>query len=217
LRKKLRDLHVLSNTTTSRLDNTYYSVLEKVSTLQHSVAALKELAIATKQVGIEFNQEAGGIINEATTQIKGFDSFNLQKEQIEALESRLKAGQDQVQKLVDRVKAVKTRAEDWSRIEGLWQEKTRRRIRWFWGFAATVLLILLGIVIFQYTPARTLGSGVSKGLPADANETGHEFHKSLLNETLNLKRKTRSELEGMRKEVDNEPKENPRLKVFDEL
>ena len=54
----MAELDSFSTTTTRRLDDTYYSVLEKLGTLQSTIAALKELAGLSAQMNDTFNIEA---------------------------------------------------------------------------------------------------------------------------------------------------------------
>lgn len=218
LRKSLQELRILSNNTTSRLDNTYYSVLEKFSALQSTVAALQELSLVARRLNDDFNEESQTITKEVQDQIDAFQGFEAQQRKIETLQSRIQIGTDKVDKLAARVEVVRKRAEGWATVEEQWQEKTRRRIRLFWAISATTLLVLLGLLIFQYTPARTLGPGVLKGFdPPDVGDVVSKLEADVFNDSFTLKRQASHVLDELRRVPDAPLEDDPRLKAFDEL
>lgn len=218
LRKSLNDLHALSNTTTNRLDNTYYSVLEKLSILQASIASLKELSLMARQLNEDFDNDSQTITREFQEQLKGFEGFQAQHNTIEDLQSRIQAGRDKVNRLRGRVEVVRKRAERWSKVEEQWQEKTRKRIRLLWSLSVMALVVLVSFLIFQYTPARNQGPGVMKGLdvPSIAARLS-DFEQNLLDESLAISRQASEVLEELRKAPDAPSEEDSQLKAFDEL
>jgi hypothetical protein len=74
-------------------------------------------------------------------------------------------------------------------------------------------VIFIALILFRYTPARTPANGYTKGMNTSAVP---DFEK-LENETLRLKNHTAKILEGLRADEDERLKEDPRLKLFDEL
>jgi Sec-independent protein translocase protein TatA len=211
LRKSLQDLRALSNTTTSRLDNTYYTVLETFSTLQSSITSLKELSLLASQLDNDFNNESESITKEIQEQLDGFEGFDAQQKNIETMQYRIQSGREKVKKLADRVEVVRKKEEAWAKVEGQWQKKTRKRIRLFWSLSAICLVVLLGILIFQYTPGRTpeAGPDVAAGISG--------LQRDLLNESLTLKRQASSVIDEIRKVPDAASEDEPRLRAFDEL
>ncbi|KFZ08761.1 hypothetical protein V502_09173 [Pseudogymnoascus sp. VKM F-4520 (FW-2644)] len=217
-RKSLHDLRILSNTTTSRLDNTYYSVLEKLSVLQASIASLKELSLIARQLNEDFDEDSQAVAKEIEDQIKAFGDFQAPQTKIEALQARIKTGREKVNQLGARVEVIRKRAEGWAKVEEQWQEKTRKRIKLFWALSAITLVVLVGLLILQYTPARSPGPGIIEGLNANDIRTGMlDLERGLVNESLTIETQVSDVLEGLRKTPDDSLEDSPRLKVFDEL
>lgn len=211
-------MNTLSHNTTSRLDNTYYNVLEKLSVLHNTIASLKELAILTKQLNDDFIKESSEVAKDIETQLDGFDDFLPQERKIEDLEHRVEIGRERTHVLGDRVGLVKQKIERWERVESEWQQRTRKRLKFLWAITATALLLLVGLVAFQYTPARTHGPGTLRGF----NVSNITFNITQLedifgNETQNLKRSVTDALEKLRRVPDEELEDDPRLRAFDEL
>jgi len=218
LRKSLQDLRALSNATTSRLDNTYYTVLETFSTLQSSIASLKELSLLASQLDNDFNNESESIIKDIQEQVDGFEGFDAQQKNIEIMQYRIQSGREKVKKLADRVEVVRKKEEVWAKVEGQWQKKTRKRIKLFWALSAICLVVLLGLLIFQYTPGRTQEAGLMKGLSVPDVAAGISgLQRDLLNESLTLKRQASKVLDELRKVPDAPSEDAPRLRAFDEL
>jgi len=209
-------LNTLANNTTRRLDNTYYSVLEKLSTLQNTISSLKELANMTRKLNEDFKTESEEVVIDINTQLSTFEGFDDQQKRIEALAERVQAGRERIKTLGSRVDIVKKRVSCWEQAETEWKEKTRKRLRIMWSVIFISAFIIIGMVMYQYTPAKTHGPSTLKGL----NRTGllgkMPDMDALENETWTLKRKTEDALEGLR----NKPErleEDPRLRIFDEL
>lgn len=140
--------------TTGRLDDTYYSVLEKLGMLQRTIVALKELARMSQLTGRQFERESDEIASEMTSQINSFGGFEEQEHRIQALTARIHGGRDKVKALSERVDLVRERIEAWERADREWQERTRRRLRAIW-VVTSVLVILLVILLgaAQYNSA----------------------------------------------------------------
>lgn len=214
-------LNTLSNNTTRRLDNTYYTVLEKLSTLQNTIASMKEIATATRTLDTDFKTESEEVVRDITTQLEGFGGFEEQQERIESLQERVRKGRERIKVLGGRVEGVKKRVESWEMAEGEWQEKTRKRLRILWILMSVCAAAIFALVVFQYTPARTHGPGVLKGFNASSLLGEIPDMEKLKNETWNLKRSTEDALQSLRhkhKEEEEEKLEpDPRLRLFDEL
>jgi hypothetical protein len=213
------NLNALSNNTTRRLDNTYYSVLEKLSILQSTISSLKELANMTRALKTDFKAESKAVVSDVTAQLDTFSGFSEQEKRIGELQERIKKGREKIKVLAGRVDVVKERVEGWERAEGAWQDKTRRRLRIMWILMTIVAAMLLALVVFQYTPARTHGPGVIKGWDASELASRIPDWEKIRNESGTLKREVGERLEGLRnRENEGEPlEEDPRLRVFDEL
>jgi hypothetical protein len=214
------ELNTLSNNTTRRLDNTYYSVLEKLSLLNNTIASLKELATLTRELNDEFTNESHQVVEEIETQLHGFDNFQVQEQKIVELEQRIEAGRQKTQFLGHRVEAVKDRIERWEKIEGEWQQRTRKTLKILWAVTAFIFVLIVGLVAFQYTPSRTQGPGVLRGFNMSnftVNISDIEHKLGLVDETLRLKRSGNDGLDKLRQTPEEEIEDDPRLKAFDEL
>ncbi|KAH8910831.1 hypothetical protein BR93DRAFT_923543 [Coniochaeta sp. PMI_546] len=213
LKKSLADLNTFSNATTQRLDDTYYSVLEKLGMLQHTIVALKELAGMSQETSKQFEKESNDIVTEITSQINSFGGFGEQERRIQALTARIHGGRDKVKTLSERVDVVRERIETWERADREWQERTRRRLKAIWVVTSVLLaLLLILLVAAQYIPANaevasrlTNVTGiVGEGLTGKDSGSGLETDlRSVLGTSLN-----RTTQPGA---IDE------RLRVFDEL
>lgn len=127
LRSSLNTLSALANNVMRQLDNSYYSLLEKIGTLRATIGLLQELSIASRQTNDDFNIEVVGLEQDIRRQIDAFGAFESQQSRIEELESRIKSGQSKAQSLSERLEAARQRVELWERRENEWQAKTSSR------------------------------------------------------------------------------------------
>lgn len=127
LRKSLRALSGFSLATTRRLDDTYYSILEKVASLRSAIGGLQELLDLTKQLRDEFQTDTDELEADVQGQTDGFGGFSMQRGRIEELEARIKAGREKANGLSDRLETVRQRVEVRRRVEGEWQAQSSRK------------------------------------------------------------------------------------------
>ncbi|PKS12010.1 hypothetical protein jhhlp_001306 [Lomentospora prolificans] len=142
LKQCIVDLNEVSSDTTQRLDKTYYSVLEKIGTLQSTILGLKELAIQSQKTAETFDKDTHEVAKEVESQLNGFGHFRDQENRIEALRERIDASRKKISALSGRVDVVKDRVEGWERADKEWQERTRRRLKTFWAITSIVFLVL---------------------------------------------------------------------------
>ncbi|TVY47213.1 hypothetical protein LCER1_G007701 [Lachnellula cervina] len=226
LRNALISLNTLSNNTTRRLDNTYYNVLEKLSMLQNTISSLKELAGMTKALNSEFKTESEEIVSDIRMQIDSFEGFESQESKIAGLQARIVQGREKITVLGGRVDVVRERVEGWEKAELEWQEKTRKRLRVLWIVMSVVAVLVVALVVLRYTPARTQGPGVIKGM----NMTGlekkvEEIQVGVSNLTRGIgtgdKLKELQELQELQDgdgdEDEDSLEDDPRLRLLDEL
>ncbi|TVY18550.1 hypothetical protein LARI1_G002133 [Lachnellula arida] len=216
LRNALISLNTLSNNTTRRLDNTYYNVLEKLSMLQNTISSLKELAGMTKALNSEFKAESEEIVSDIRMQIDSFEGFESQESKIAGLQARIVQGREKITVLGGRVDVVRERVEGWEKAELEWQEKTRKRLRVLWIVMSVVAVLVVAIVVLRYTPARTQGPGVVKGM----NMTGLEKKvEEIGGGVFNLTRGvgTGDKLKGLQDGDEDSLADDPRLRLLDEL
>ncbi|KEY70605.1 hypothetical protein S7711_02209 [Stachybotrys chartarum IBT 7711] len=143
LKQSLEDLHTFSTITTKRLDETYYAVLEKMSALQNTVAALKDLAETSRDIHGSFEKGSRSLENDIVTQLSSLGRFEEQRTKINSLQSRIHSGRSKMQSLSRRVDAVRERIEGWARADKEWQDRTRKRLRYFWVILSVLLLALV--------------------------------------------------------------------------
>jgi len=231
LRNALQDLNSLSTNTASRLDNAYWRVLEKVSDLRRTIATMKELATMTRSLNQAFKTESQEIVTEVETALQGFQGFNEQQKRIEDLATRVKTGREKIRVLGERAQVVKGRVDGWERAEGEWQERTRRRLKVLWIVIAICGGLFFVGMVLQYTPARTQGPGVLKGIsmstlggPLGPGTEGKvpdfvRLGAEDKNESWSLNRSKAKLSEKLKERTERQKQmdEDPRLRMFDEL
>ncbi|KAK3900929.1 hypothetical protein C8A05DRAFT_16820 [Staphylotrichum tortipilum] len=166
LHRSFADLETFATTTTKQLDDTCYSVLEKLGTLQATIVALKELAEHSRDLSSTFDADSRELVGEISAQLDAFDRFEDQARRITSLQSRINTGRELVRSLSARVDAVSERVEGWGRADREWQEKTRRRLKVVWVVTLGVAVLVLSLFIgAQY---------VSEGLEETTARAGLE-------------------------------------------
>ncbi|KAK8139736.1 hypothetical protein PG984_000859 [Apiospora sp. TS-2023a] len=169
LKKSLTDLNTFSTDTMRRLDDTYYAVLEKLSTLQSTLVAMKELACMSQETNEVFSKDAKDLVTEVEAQLDSFGQFDEQEERIEALKGRILTGRQKVQSLSERMDRVHARVENWEKADRDWQERTRKRLRVVWIITSIMLFVVVGVFLAaQYGPTMdvpALSEMVSDSIP----------------------------------------------------
>ncbi|KAI9847202.1 MAG: hypothetical protein M1837_003066 [Sclerophora amabilis] len=125
----LSNLNDVSNSTTRRLDDVYYSILEKLSTLHSTVSSLQDLTRLSHQLHENFEGEARVAESEVQDEIDGFGSFDTQQTKIRRLQGRVYEGKEKVEILGHRLEKVRSRVEKWEQKESEWQIKTTSQYR----------------------------------------------------------------------------------------
>jgi hypothetical protein len=95
--------------TTRKLDDIYYSILEKMSHVQSTISSLQDLSNLTKSLCHGFEEDAIEIQRDVQDQLDAFGGFNTQKSRIESLEWRLKTSKDTTGALTERLDAAHER------------------------------------------------------------------------------------------------------------
>lgn len=216
MRGALTNLHTLSNETASRLDNAYWRVLEKVSELQRTIAAMKELATMARELDGQFKRESEEIVTEVETAMQGFEGFEGQQVRIQDLAQRVKAGREKIKSLGDRVEVVKGKVDGWERMESEWQETARKRLKVLWIVIAVFGVMFLGTMVFQMTPARTAVPEILHGMNGSALLPNFEV---MGNESGSFQRDGGKVEEKIMEKTESQKRmdEDPRLRMFDEL
>ncbi|KAL7936295.1 hypothetical protein V8C35DRAFT_253840 [Trichoderma chlorosporum] len=150
LRQSLTALSTFSTETTRQLDQTHYALLEKTSSLQVMVKALKDLAQASCDLQVGFDMAARELETDITGQLRNIGNFESQQSTIETLQSRIHLGRQTADKLAERVDVVRKQIEGWERADRAWQEKTRKRLRITWA-ALSILVCVVGLLFMAFS------------------------------------------------------------------
>ncbi|KAK0624678.1 hypothetical protein B0T17DRAFT_530791 [Bombardia bombarda] len=168
LKTSLTALESFSTATTRRLDDTYYSVLERLGALQSTMMALKELAGLSRDMATTFSADAQELTADISAQLDAFGQFEDQQQRIEALQGRVHVGRDRIRALSERVDVVRERIERWERADREWQERTRKRLRIVWVLTSVVVVFVLLLVLSaQYAPESLMEGRDAAGRVAD--------------------------------------------------
>jgi len=128
LRAALQTLSDQSLKTSRRLDDTYYSILEKVSVLRQTIGTLQELSGLTRELHENFESDTTELVEDVTGQVEAFDGFKTQQEQVISLEERIKAGKQRADALTARLDRAKERVDARAKSEAQWQAKNARMV-----------------------------------------------------------------------------------------
>ncbi|KAI9838652.1 MAG: hypothetical protein M1819_004966 [Sarea resinae] len=176
LRTSLHTLAKLSSTTATRLDDTYYSILESVSSLHSTLLSLHSLSHLTATLHSHFQSQTTSLSQTISHSVRALSSHVPQHtHRIQTLDSRLHKGREKVRLLGDRLEDVREKIATWEKREREWQAKTTRRLRLLWavmGAVALLMAILWGVHYFG--PAGRDGGGGEggPGAPLAVSENG---------------------------------------------
>lgn len=126
LRTALQTLSDQSMKTSRRLDDTYYSILEKVSTLRQTIGTLQELSGLTRELHRNFETDAQELIDDVRGQFENSNNYDVQQKQVAALEERIRAGKEKADALTARLAEAKQRADARAKMEEQWEASTNR-------------------------------------------------------------------------------------------
>ncbi|KAJ4406734.1 hypothetical protein N0V91_004424 [Didymella pomorum] len=150
LRTALRTLSDQSLRTSRRLDDTYYSILEKVSTLRQTIGTLQELSGLTKELHNNFEADSQDLLDDVKGQFENSDNFDAQQKQVAALEERVRAGKEKADALTARLAEAKERVDKRAASEAEWEASTNRWWQWFGGIVVSMISLILILVILHH-------------------------------------------------------------------
>lgn len=127
LRNALHALSEQSMATTRRLDDTYYSILEKLSGLHSTIDGLQELSTLTKKLGDEFASDADELVDEMSNSLDSIGDFESQARLLEEFEARIVAGKEKAARLNERLEAARKRVEQREKLEEEWRTSVNRK------------------------------------------------------------------------------------------
>lgn len=126
LRAALQSLSDHSLQTSRRLDDTYYSILEKISVLRQTIGTLQDLSVLTKKLQVNFESDTKELVKNVSGQVATYDDFQLSQRQVNALEERIKIGKQTANSLTTRLARAKERVDSRARAEAQWQATNTR-------------------------------------------------------------------------------------------
>lgn len=112
--------------TSRRLDDTYYSILEKVSTLRQTIGTLQELSGLTKELHSNFEADSQDLLDDVKSQFENSGNFDRQQKQVAVLEERVRAGKEKADALTARLAEAKEKVDKRARSEAEWEASTNR-------------------------------------------------------------------------------------------
>lgn len=112
--------------TTRRLDDTYYSILEKVSHLHSTIDGLQELLTLTKKLGDEFASDGDELVDEVNNSLDSIGDFESQARLLEDFEARITAGKEKAARLNERLETARKRVEGREKLEEEWRASVNR-------------------------------------------------------------------------------------------
>lgn len=130
---------------TKQLDDSYYSVLEKMSALKGLLTDMSSLAGEMVQFGDNFDKQTRDLESEIIRSLSVAGQWEEQQRRIVSLQKRLHASRDRKAQLTARVVNLQRSIERWHAADTLWQEKLRRRLGIISVILAVVSVVLLGI------------------------------------------------------------------------
>jgi hypothetical protein len=237
LRIALKTLSDQSLKTSRRLDDTYYSILEKLSVLRQTIGSLQELSGLTKELRDHFESDTKELLEDVQGQYDGFDNFDGQQQQIVVLEERMQVGKKKADSLTDRLAKAKDRVDARALSESEWTAKNTRtispfldivhiqywrritgRTRIFWGTLGSIAAVIFAVIISHHfrpvTATHKLASNLdfasrAQIMEADLPDIAKEAIVGVPTGTSELKPTTTN--------LARVPAEDQRLRMFDEL
>jgi hypothetical protein len=127
LRSSLQNLSDQSLKTSRQLDDTYYSILEKLTVLRQTIGSLQELSGLTKELHDSFLEDTKELADDIRGQFKAFNGFGEQERHIGELTERIKVGKERADALNIRLAEARTRVEKRAKAEAEWEARTNSK------------------------------------------------------------------------------------------
>ncbi|OCK81029.1 hypothetical protein K432DRAFT_416311 [Lepidopterella palustris CBS 459.81] len=218
LRSSLQAISEHSLKTTRRLDDTYYSILEKVSMLRATIGNLQELSNLTIELHDRFENDADELEGDIQGQIDAFNEFEVQQKQVDKLEMRIKGGNEKASALNERLEKARKRVEVREKIEAEWDSKMSRRLRVLWGILGTLALLFVAfLLLHQFQPS----NGDATPNNSSRSSTSLNFTEvsvpHSVKEILSSCQARKTSGLTVPAVSSSSPDDDPRLRIFDEL
>ena len=169
----------LATDITRRLDYTYYSLLEKITTLNTTITSFQGLADSTTTMFNDFEREVASMDQEIRKQVGDLKEFQPQLEKIEALEERMKLSRERAEALEGRLENMRADIDRWEKREAEWQTRVSRRLRILWGVVLTAMLALVVAMVLQNWPVVSPSAKPDMKLQATEANQSSKFLREL--------------------------------------
>ncbi|KAF2751017.1 hypothetical protein M011DRAFT_464809 [Sporormia fimetaria CBS 119925] len=154
LRSSLHSLWEQSLKTSRQLDDTYYSLLEKLPPLRQTIASLQELLVLTRELQDDFSNDTKELAEDIQGQVEAFGNFEKQEQAVVNLERRLQAGKEKAETLTARLAQARQRVEARATAEAEWEARTSRRLRVLWGILGSIAVaMIISMLLLRLNPA----------------------------------------------------------------
>lgn len=206
---------------TRRLDDVYYSILEKISNLRNTISSLQELSTLTRDLHHDFIEESHELTDDIEGQIDTFGDFEGQKQKVDDLEKRIQKGRERAQGLDKRLARCRERVTWVEKKDAEEADKAGRFYKMLWSALGILVAILLTILIVHHlkAPLRTVGSTIER--PSHTMNLSHVSMPPPVKEMLESvkEEKTRSYMKQTSPAYQKAKleEEDERLRVFNEL
>lgn len=207
LEKTLSSLNELSTNTTRRLDETYYAVLEKLSSLQSTLASMQELATISRGLKDEFENESGEVVEELNKQVTALGNFDQQQAKIVELQSRISTGREKVKKLESRVEVVQEKVKKWETQEVVSMQNMKYRRNLLRKSLITLGICCILFAVYRYSWPGKMSVATH---PKDAI-------RKVANGAVSVAGKAQTAIEELEHDIGNLPREPHIMAAFDEL
>jgi chromosome segregation ATPase len=122
LQSTLHALNEESMKTTRRLDDLYYTLLEKLSGLRSTINNLQELSGLTAQLHTHFREDTTELTSDLQRQIEAFGGFKAQQVKIETIDGRVRQSKSRADGLSERLEKARKRVSALEEREKEWQD-----------------------------------------------------------------------------------------------
>lgn len=150
LSRTLKSVEEIGMKSTRDLDNTYYSILEKVSVLQGTIAALQQLSNESRDLHTRFDKDASELERSSTDSLKAFTGFEGQERTVGGLVDRLKDSKTKTERLNERLELARSRVEAYEKREKEAYAKRRTRWRITWGTLGGVVVLIAALLVVRH-------------------------------------------------------------------
>lgn len=149
---------------TRNLDDTYYSLLEKLAALRSTLSSLQKLSASAETARSEFGRDAEGLADELERSTRGFAGFEAQGRSVDELVERLRRGKERSKGLEERLERCRESVEEWETREREERKRKNRRDWFVWSMVAAALVLLVAFAVWRKSAQVRLGvAGVGGG------------------------------------------------------